>query len=92
MMRQMNNFYQNKVEWKLSDDSPVTAKLRKLIISKFTALYWFLFWNQFESEIDRQDIIPVTKFFYLKEFLFLFYLSVWANWWSSIQKQLPQVF
>ena len=86
MMRQMNNFYQNKVEKKLSDDSPVKAKLRKLVISKFTALYWFLFWNQFKSETERQDIIPVTTFSYLKEFLFLFYLSLWPNWWPSIQK------
>ena len=32
---------------------------------------WFRFWNQFEKEIDKQDISPVTKFSYLKEFLFL---------------------
>ena len=48
------------------------AKLSKLVISKFegTALDWFRFWNQFETEIDQQDhISPVTKYSYLKEFL-----------------------
>ena len=47
------------------------AKLPKLVISKFegTALDWFRFWNQFETEIDQQDrISPVTKYSYLKEF------------------------
>ena len=31
---------------------------------------WFRFWNQFESEVDKQDISPVAKFSYLKVFLF----------------------
>ena len=49
----------------------VKVKLPKLVISKFegTALDWFRFWNQFETEVDKQDISPVTKFSYLKEFL-----------------------
>ena len=29
---------------------------------------WFHFWNQFETEIDKQDISPETNFSYLKEF------------------------
>lgn len=29
----------------------------------------FRFWNQFETEVDRQDLDPVTKFNYLKEFI-----------------------
>ena len=43
----------------------------KLIISRFegTVLDWFHFWNQYESEIDKQDISPITKFSYLKELL-----------------------
>ena len=48
------------------------AKLPKLVVSKFegTALDWFRFWNQFETEIDQQGhISPVTKYSYLKEFL-----------------------
>ena len=48
------------------------AKLPKLIISKFegTALDWFRFWNQFETQTDPQDhISSVTKYSYLKEFL-----------------------
>ena len=59
-----------KKEGKNKEDPKV--KLPKLVISKFegTALDWFRFWNQFETEIDQQDhISPVTKYSYLKEFL-----------------------
>ena len=59
-----------KKEGKKKEDPK--AKLPKLVISKFegTALDWFRFWNQFETEIDQQDhISPVTKYSYLKEFL-----------------------
>ena len=64
--------YENKEEEKLSDNSSVKVMLPKLVMSKFegTVLGWFCFWNQFESEVDKQDIIPVTKFSYLKEFIF----------------------
>ena len=59
-------------EGKKSASESNKVKLPKLVISKFegTALDWFRFWNQFETEIDKQDISPVTKFSYLKEFLF----------------------
>ena len=59
-----------KKEGKKKEDSK--AKLPKLFISKFegTALDWFRFWNQFETEIDQQHHIrTVTKYSYLKEFL-----------------------
>ena len=38
------------------------VKLPKMVISKFegTALDWFRFWNQFDTEIDKQDISPVN--------------------------------
>ena len=59
-------------EGKKSASESNKVKLPKLVISKFegTALDWFHFWNQFKTEIDKQDISPVTKFSYLKEFLF----------------------
>ena len=46
-----------------------TVKLPKLEITKFkgTHMDWFRFWNQFETEVDRQNLDPVTKFNYLKE-------------------------
>ena len=46
-------------------------KLPKLIITKFdsTSLNWFCFWNQFDSEIDKAEIDPESKFSYLKELL-----------------------
>ena len=59
-------------EGKKSASESNKVKLPKLVISKFegTALDWFHFWNQFETEIDKKDISLVTKFSYLKEFLF----------------------
>ena len=47
------------------------AKLPKLVITKFNGspLDWLRFWNQFEAEIDKADVVPVTKFFYLNEFV-----------------------
>ena len=59
-----------KKEGKKKEDPK--AKLPKLFISKFegTALDWFRFRNQIETEIDQQNhISPVTKYSYLKEFL-----------------------
>ena len=49
----------------------MSVKLPKLEITKFngTHMDWFRFWSQFETEVDRQNIDPVTKFNYLKEFL-----------------------
>ena len=55
---------------KISSKQPESkVKLPKLEITKFkgTHMDWFRFWNQYEVEIDKADISPVTKFFYLKE-------------------------
>ena len=51
-------------EGKKTASESSNVKLPKLIISKFrgTAMDCFRFWNQFETEIDKQDISPVTKF------------------------------
>ena len=71
MRMEMRNKYVDS-EGKKSASESNKVKLPKLVISKFegTALDWFRFWNQFETEIDKQDISPVTKFSCLKEFLF----------------------
>ena len=47
------------------------VKLPKLVIAKFkgTHIDWFRFWNQYESEIDRSELHPVSKINYLKELL-----------------------
>ena len=52
-----------------SSSSAKTAKLPKLVITKFGGALtdWPRFWNQFEAEIDRSDVPGVTKFSYLKE-------------------------
>ena len=56
---------------KIVSEESVNVKLPKLIITKFdsTSLNWFCFWNQFDSEIDKAEIDPVSKFSYLKELL-----------------------
>ena len=53
------------------NEERVNVKLPKLVITIFdgTSLDWFRFWNQFESEIDKAEIGPVSKFSYLKELL-----------------------
>ena len=55
----------------VKSDEKVSVKLPKLKITKFegTALDWFWFWNQFETEIDQVQISPISKFSYLKELL-----------------------
>ena len=55
----------------VKSDEKVSVKLPKLKITKFegTALDWFRFWNQFETEIDQVQISPISKFSYLKELL-----------------------
>ena len=52
----------------VKSDEKVSVKLPKLKITKFegTALDWFRFWNQFETEIDQVQISPISKFAYLK--------------------------
>ncbi|XP_028412467.1 uncharacterized protein LOC114535295 [Dendronephthya gigantea] len=48
-----------------------TAKLPKLVISKFDGSYmvWSRFWGQFSEAIDKSTIPPITKFTYLRELL-----------------------
>ena len=55
----------------VKSDEKVSVKLPKLKITKFegTALDWFWFWNQFQTEIDQVQISPISKFSYLKELL-----------------------
>ena len=42
-----------------------------MIISQFdgTHLDWFRFWNQYETQIDKSGLSPISKFSYLKELL-----------------------
>ena len=50
-------------------DTQKVAKLLKLSITKLTGTHldWLHFWGQFESEIHKANLTPVTKFSYLKE-------------------------
>ena len=49
----------------------VTPKLPKLSIKKFDATFgnWLPFWNKFEAEMDKTELVSVTKFAYLQELL-----------------------
>ena len=60
MRMEMRKQFEKK-EGKKKEDPK--AKLPKLVISKFecTALDWFRFWNQFETEIDQQDHISLLQ-------------------------------
>ena len=70
MKLQMNSKEYEKRD-KIVNEERVNMKLPKLMITKFdgTSLDWFHFWNQFESEIDKTEIGPVRKLYYLKELL-----------------------
>ena len=48
-----------------------TVKLPKLERTKFkeTDMDWFRFRNQLETEVDRKELNPVTKFNYLNEII-----------------------
>ena len=54
-----------------STGKQILVKLPKLSISRFRATHldFFRFWNAFETEVDKANIDPITKFNYLKEFL-----------------------
>ena len=56
---------------KFGNEERVNVKLPKLVITKFdgTSLDWFRFWKQFENEIVKSELGPVSKFSYLKELL-----------------------
>ena len=62
--------YEMKVEI-VREERYENVNLPKLIIMKFEGAHidWFRFWNQYESEIDRSELHPVSKFNYLKEIL-----------------------
>ena len=68
MQTQMREEFQMREEAK-ADNVNCKVKLPKLFITKFngTHLDWFHFWNQFESDIEKSELSPVSKFSYLKE-------------------------
>ena len=65
---QMREKFQMSEEAK-ADNVNCKVKLPKLFITKFngTHLDWFRFWNQFESDIEKSELSPVSQISYLKE-------------------------
>ena len=49
----------------------IKAKLPKLVITKFNGTHtdWIRFWNQFEAEINKSNLLSISKFSYWKEIL-----------------------
>ena len=68
MQVQMREEFQVREEAK-ADNVNSKVKLPKLFITRFngTHLDWFRFWNQFESDIEKSELSPVSKFSCLKE-------------------------
>ena len=64
MQVQMREEFQMREEAK-TDNVNCKVNLPTLFITKFngTHLDWFLFWNQFESDIENFELSPVSKFF-----------------------------
>ena len=60
-----------KTEEKRGSRDEIRVKLPKLVISQFegTHLDWFRFWHQYETQIDKSGLSPISKFSYLKELL-----------------------
>ena len=79
MHRRMKDMQVQMREEAKADNVNCKVKLPKLFITKFngTHLDWFRFWNQFESDIEKSELSPVSKFSYLKEL-------VSPNVWSLI--------
>ena len=70
MQLEMKKEEKKKEDGLFSDNCKfVKTRLPKLVITPFdgTHLDWFRFWNQFETQIDKNDLPPVSKFSYLKE-------------------------
>ena len=72
MQVQMREEFQIREKTK-ADNVNCKVKLPKLLITKFngTHLDWFRFWNQFESDIEKSELSPMSKFSYLKELVSL---------------------
>ena len=63
--------HSNKDATELNSPSTKTAKLPKLIISRFGGSFtdWPKFWGHFTEAIDKSSIAAITKFTYLLELL-----------------------
>ena len=58
-------------ERRCSTKDKVRVKLPKLVVSQFEGMLldWFRFWNQYETQINKSSISPISKFSYSKELL-----------------------
>ena len=64
----MKKKIEEKKDVVVNGEKRVQVILPSIIITKFEgpSLYWFRFWNQVETKIDKLKVSPISKFLYLK--------------------------
>lgn len=64
----MKKKIEEKKDVVVNGEKRVQVILPSIIITKFegSSLYWFRFWNQVETKIDKLKVSPISKFLYLK--------------------------
>ena len=70
MKLKMKKKIEEKKDVVVNGEKRVQVILPSIIITKFegSSLYWFRFWNQVETKIDKLKVSPISKFLYLKVF------------------------
>lgn len=68
MKLKMKKKIEEKKDVVVNGEKRVQVILPSIIITKFegSSLYWFRFWNQVETKIDKLEVSPISKFLYLK--------------------------
>lgn len=68
MKLKMKKKIEEKKDVVVNGEKRVQVILPSIIITKFegSSLYWFRFWNQVETKIDKLKVSPISKFLYLK--------------------------
>ena len=68
MKLKMKKKIEEKKDIVVNGEKRVQVILPSIIITKFegSSLYWFRFWNQVETKIDKLEVSPISKFLYLK--------------------------
>lgn len=68
MKLKMKKKIEEKKDIVVNGEKRVQVILPNIVITKFegSSLYWFRFWNQVETKIDKLEVSPISKFLYLK--------------------------
>lgn len=68
MKLKMKKKIEEKKDIVVNGEKRVQVILPNIVITKFegSSLYWFRFWNQNETKIDKLEVSPISKSLYLK--------------------------